>query len=283
MKENGKKIQRKWQENSKISLNFDPLGNPLEEKEEEKKKKDSSVWTSKRILLVEPHADDIFLSMGGFCLSRLREENIYLCTVTSPSKYNEEDSAKLKKYFPNWHFKNLGFSDILFRSSEVKSLREKFGEEYTISQAFSEYNPKDKIERLKNSILELNPDILFIPLGIQHPMHVLVHDTLKKLTKKTFCYGDLPYIIKNMNFMQKNIRCAYWNRIFPFFLSQEMMKEKIEIFSEIYAKQFFYFMNLLSENFCEIFYKGENEDESSFFNFSEKNKILCCSLKEQRK
>jgi len=108
-------------------------------------------------VVVEPHADDAFLSTHGHILSWVKQGH----TV---------------------HIVTLHMSDNPVRLTEAKAYADKVG------AAWTEHNIGDGVPSV---VLPAGQVIL--PLGIRHPDHVLARQTLE--TPDAWYYLDMPYAL----------------------------------------------------------------------------------------
>lgn len=124
-----------------------------------------------KYLIVEPHADDAFLSLGHH-LGKVWRGNTDCAIVTL-------------------------FPETVRRAEEGQAFAFAVGCEYFTKNAETE-QPFDTLKRV---VKHFNPDQIVGPLGIQHPQHVEVHHMIRGLVKRSVAwyYLDTPYQLKLKN------------------------------------------------------------------------------------
>jgi len=151
----------------------------------------------KRILLVEPHPDDVCL---GFLYSVKRKEADY--HLISVSSHNGRDSKKFCEGMGiEWHstkwVDDIPYQKYRISPHEIRKRRCPYSYQriYYLEQHEEEYL---KIEKLiAKAVEEIGCDVVVTTLGILHPVHVLVsiacQTIARELGKELIYFADFPY------------------------------------------------------------------------------------------
>ena len=123
-----------------------------------------------KLVIVEPHSDDAFLSLGWHLETVWKHLNKTIVTVFCDDKRANE-AAK--------------FADTVNSGHVSLNL-----EEHNMNSELSDNSP---IEGLLETVSQLKPTQLIIPLGLQHPDHIRVRRTF---TDDCYFYLDTPYQCK---------------------------------------------------------------------------------------
>lgn len=131
-----------------------------------------------KILVVEPHADDAYLSVGWHVESLWAEHQVAILTVYSDEK----------------------------RDAESKVWADKVGADHTslglpLTNMAEEYDGTTE-PKLLEFCTTTAWDVLVIPVGLQHPDHIKTRETLKHL--QAWHYLDTPYCSKIKNAEEMN-------------------------------------------------------------------------------
>ena len=129
-------------------------------------------------IVVEPHADDAFLSMGHH-LENWRKDGHITCIITVFSgtrKRAKDAEAYAKAIKAQW-----------------------FGCGFVEQEEISEVAIKDFVNLYTRHMQGLNssPFELYIPLALTHPEHILVRNALEEIS--TGFYVDQPYAMTQKN------------------------------------------------------------------------------------
>lgn len=126
------------------------------------------------MLIVEPHADDAFLSMGGL-IERFRDKIHFIMTVYSGTRKRGED-AKRYADAVGVPWIGLGFEE----SGGFMDKPAALVDEAKVAEQIAGYF-----------------DPIVLPLGIgQHPEHLYIRELFEKSGNKKFYYVDQPYASK---------------------------------------------------------------------------------------
>lgn len=229
----------------------------------------------KKVHVIEPHPDDALGSASGLCYSN--GANVILHTITKTA--DERDSVTLgkdihRKYksvrkipniikqykyeMPDLHWDNrcndteTGYSELLNKYIEM------YGEKHV-------NNLLENIEKIICTAKKDNAYVAF-PLGIEHPMHMLVTyacvSLIKKLDldrEKVIIYVDHPYDFQNAgtgrlkkaeNYIQTELGMSLI-RCDDISIDQSILKD---IITEIYGqKHYGEFGGSLENTFCSYF------------------------------
>lgn len=215
---------------------------------------------SKKILLIQPHSDDILLSAASILFSKKKKDEIIVLTVEKDEKRLEEDRML---------FENLGIKLIY---PLTKTISEGFHKEF-----FGNKLPFNEDECLKfcydklgASIIDLKQELnktlkkykkkqfkIVTCLGVGHPYHLLINNL-------TFKYSDLfyrefphSYKRRNQEFFNDTL-AKYYNPIFQYGkLSDKEHDLKKEYFHKFYKSQrslLFYEKRFFDQKLVETFF-----------------------------
>lgn len=161
-----------------------------------------------KVLIIEPHGDDALCS----CSSIMRDKNNLVTVLT----LSERPSDKLKNHYDN--IENTIFLDLndlnygrrpkvsthdihrkYLNNEDVYNLYKNL-----VIETFEEYKDTKEIikESIKSYLLSDIYEYVVFPLGLCHPYHIVVAESIKELIednnllkRKKFClYVDKPYI-----------------------------------------------------------------------------------------
>ena len=184
------------------------------------------------ILLVEPHPDDILLSLYHIIKKYLSlSDNLYLITVTQPDR-NKEDSSKFCGKMNIKYLGNLQLENISWRLRA--SYRSSWDELYHYYEKYF----KDKDVFLSNILKIINQnkiDIVFSPLGILHPEHYFVRFCLDLISTEKRYYADVPYQYRKYGL--RLILTSGKITTFEYIPTEAQVQEKIDIFLDCYHSQ----------------------------------------------
>lgn len=151
----------------------------------------------KRILLVEPHPDDVCL---GFLYSVKRKEADY--HLISVSSHNGRDSKKFcEEMGIEWH-STKWVDDIPYQKYRISPHEiRKRGCAYSYQRIYYLEQHEEKylkIEKLITKVVEeIGCDVIVTNLGILHPIHVLVSIACEQIAerqnKELIYFADFPY------------------------------------------------------------------------------------------
>lgn len=129
-----------------------------------------------RRLVVEPHADDAFLSLGAHIEQWTKDsDEVRIMTVLATPK----------------------------RAEESKAYAHAVGAHHYL--VFSEEKPHDKpltddaLSHLAEFITLQQADVLYLPLGIKHPEHLAVASLAARSYPIAHRYFDIPYVTVQRN------------------------------------------------------------------------------------
>lgn len=159
-------------------------------------------------IIIEPHADDAFLSLGGHIELWNKSEVTKIITVFSGTRKRSNDAINYSK--------------------QVGCLWEGLG--------LDETKDSFKIESIKELISKT--DDLFIPLALTHPQHTEVRENIEKEYFNLFYYLDQPYALtqKNSNLITEKIKGLY---CYSFYKPNSKKYRHISLFKD--QQKFFYY------------------------------------------
>jgi LmbE family N-acetylglucosaminyl deacetylase len=153
-----------------------------------------------RALLIEPHPDDVVLSMGG-SLVQFAKNSIDITCLCMFSKGGQKEP--IRKAENRYVWEELLGCDLLFGDLADYAYRkeEKISELHTYRECVS---------MIQRTISAVKPDFLIGPMGIgEHIDHTLVNEALmniiKKKSIKIIFYEDFPYANRDKYYYMKAI------------------------------------------------------------------------------
>jgi len=187
--------------------------------------------------IIEPHYDDAWLSMGNYILAH--PEIDFTIISVSCSKYNDKNETELlPKYAKNIKITySLRAPDLVWKDrilpdpKTVDERQESVGTYMNVSAV----NIFTIRKNLCTIFSDNDYDMTFIPLGIQHPMHVV----LGAILGGTHTYLDSPYaykkkflpLVKELTIGSEDV----WEH------GIDNNERKTEIFKKVYKSQSFFF------------------------------------------
>lgn len=148
------------------------------------------------IVVVEPHCDDAFLSVGWHLQHVWKEEQRTIVTVFSEPKRSSEAKA---------YADHIGAASIALGLTETP---------------MAENSRRRIIPELRDCLRALQADWLVFPLGLQHPDHVNVALTCPEYNRDTqpLFYVDTPYQTKQKlaeEIKDKTHGMVLWSMYYP--------------------------------------------------------------------
>lgn len=139
-----------------------------------------------KVLVIEPHVDDAFLSVGWHIEKIWEETNVDILTVFSDDRRAKEGHTYAHSIPNVVRYETLGLDE---------------------SKMLSEPDPERRIPELTAFLAtaQTKYQIVYAPLGLQHPDHIAVSNTVKRSLqrKNQRCrpvfYLDQPYASKLKN------------------------------------------------------------------------------------
>jgi len=123
-----------------------------------------------KIVVVEPHCDDAFLSLGGHLETLWKDLDRTIITVFGDAKRDQEARN---------YAEAIGAKSITLGLTESRMLSE-----------LRESLPIPELQETIRGLRLLPRDVLAFPLGLQHPDHYRVRDAA---TSRAVFYTDTPY------------------------------------------------------------------------------------------
>ena len=215
-----------------------------------------------KIAIIEPHYDDCWLNMGGLMLKNPYHK-YKIITISKDDKWgnNENNTKKLSNFFPNFRSIDFRYDSLDVNIESVKKQLKKKGIKNLEELFFSLNKTKGNSEILEKIDKEIRHyDIVFFPLGINHPMHKVVGNWT--VDKPIIKYLEYPYAFykekkENLQKLTKNM-CKFEYDI------SSVVLEKEKIFREVYTSEIF-ILNLpecsvrLKDLKKEVFYSNSKE------------------------
>lgn len=187
-----------------------------------------------RVLFIEPHPDDVILSMGGSLIQFVKNSLDVTCLCVF-SRCGQQESVRKAENRYVWEKLlgcNLVFGDLVNYSCRNK---EEISELYTYRECVS------MIQRI---MWEVKPDFLIGPMGIgEHIDHILVNEALMSIIKKEpfkiIFYEDFPYANRDKYYYMKAInKVKHKIDITPLYnLITEQVEDKVKL-NMVYQSQY---------------------------------------------
>lgn len=202
------------------------------------------------ITIISPHIDDAFLSLGGTILkwinnnTPVRIEYVFsISNWTNPNnilgqqyKNNLKDVTKIRKN------EELEICKIANHSYTFLD----FKYDINIELSKQKVNKQNIINNLKNQISI--GSIVFFPLGISHPQHLLVREIglefLKAQEYDVKFYEDLPYMAERTSYTEIIDQISQFN--FHPIISEIDINKKIEILKLYSSQVSHHWLNVIS-------------------------------------
>ena len=151
-----------------------------------------------RVLLIEPHSDDLVLSMGGSILQLVKNglDIVCLCVFS-----NGGQLEKARKDEGRYVWRELLGGRLLFGELTDYAYRKEKG----IAEMHAY---RECVSIVQRTMSEFKPDFLIGPMGIgEHMDHVLINNALVNVAKrncaKIFFYEDFPYVNRDKYYYMK--------------------------------------------------------------------------------
>ncbi len=217
-----------------------------------------------KIAIIEPHYDDCWLNVGGFMLSN-PQHKYRVITISKDDNWgnNINNTKKLIKYIPHFESVELRYESLDVNIQKVKQQIEEIGTN-SLDDLFAEVNSlsdvNECVDRIKKTIKGFGA--LFLPLGINHPMHIMIGGW--EFDIPTLRYQEYPYAYyyeEGSNLMNLTKGMKKFN-----FDILKVINKKERIFREIYASEIFVLdlpecSKSLSELDKELFYSKDDKGE----------------------
>lgn len=209
-----------------------------------------------KILLIEPHPDDICLSMYNILKRQSLGKNEFcLLTVTNHKKETSEEFCKIMGLN---YLGSLDTPDVDWKLRVNHNLIKKSLDPWRVMlfEYGLNFDPLELIplNELRNVIEYNSIDKIIIPMGLLHPMHFLVRLVAGLLEIDRLYYADTPYQYRKYGeHLISTSELKLYKRLIS---SKEEVDEKINVFLKCYKSQRSIVMNTWNES--KNFYdKGE--------------------------
>lgn len=156
-----------------------------------------------KLLIVEPHADDAFLSVGGHIENRWSAVDVTILTVFSDKRRAKE--AAVYAAAVGVDHKTLGLTESKMLSEQVE----------VVIPELAAYCQSTEYDRIIG------------PLGLQHPDHINVRTTLALFNPHL--YLEIPYMMKGKNQIALNSNC-YDGRVMSIYTPNKRKWRHIPVF-----------------------------------------------------
>lgn len=196
-------------------------------------------------LIVEPHPDDIVLSMHGILCSEIRKDwgDIFVLTI---SDVNGRDSRKYCDSIGVGLVDMETLGDINFGENKLNANAVRAAANpWLMQRSIYGNNFGDELVEvstlIKNAINKYNIDMIVGPVGIFHPLHVIVSIAIEILDIPAFIkmfYADTPYQFRVYgsrtldDFVSQGF-CPCYN----FKPSEDDVKDKLKLFRRCYPTE----------------------------------------------
>lgn len=195
--------------------------------------------SKQKLLLVQPHSDDILFSCSYFLFSD--KYDVEVLTVENNEKRIAEDKALFKFIGIPFHHLEVEFDDQSYYGYHKKYktvnvedslfyLREYFGSSVlnNIELALAEF---------VNNFTKKNKGCVVVsPWGIGHPFHLFVRDTLEKYISVLWYYREFPHSYKKRSQHQVEEQKEKYELLFEKPID-DFFDVKYELFKKFYKTQ----------------------------------------------
>jgi LmbE family N-acetylglucosaminyl deacetylase len=198
----------------------------------------------KKILIIEPHSDDSFIGAGGFLQKYKDQYDFYFCLVAaSDLELRHRTVTRDERLLEYQNFVDY-VGGTWIRPSSTK---------YTLPLDFDsilDQFPRSTLVRLvEDAILEVKPDVIMTMGPSFHLDHSIVYETVIAATRPTFNHKtETIYIMENPTYVHKLYRTDMDNPNVYVELNEDIIKEKIKAFKDIFKSQIRPMDNYLSSN-----------------------------------
>lgn len=164
---------------------------------------------NKKLLLVQPHSDDILFSCSHLLFDDSYEKEVL--TIENNSKRIAEDERLYQFLDIPFHHLDVEFDDQSYYGYHKKYkevtveqsydyLRE-FFDSYTLNEI------EDAVEKFLSKFFKRNraEDVMVVaPWGVGHPFHLFIRDILEKKISVMWYYREFPHSYKRRSQVQVN-------------------------------------------------------------------------------
>lgn len=248
--------------------------------------------------IIEPHPDDAIGSASGLCYSDHIISTLHTITrVVDKRDYVNMDSAScttyqnVKKPFNIQQHKKYELCDLHWDMRMKESAREYKEVALQYGKLYSEFEQLDRLEEVISGIIKqsIKEDaFVAFPLGIEHPMHMLVSFLCMKYMKKLsfpmnriIVYIDHPYDFQNLSTNRIDLAHSYLESKFDNTLFTRYDDGSINpkllgsVISEIYGeKHFAEFDGTLEKTMCSYLISDDAFEVCKNFLSLHKNNVL---------
>lgn len=139
----------------------------------------SICFINMRTLIISPHLDDAIFSLGNFIQEM---DDVTILTVFGGMPTDEEGFQKYRTL----HWEHQKACEVL-------------GVTYTnldfLDDVYGLQDEAEILRVLKKAVQAIEPDEIYVPVGIHHPDHKLVNKIFSENFKIDYLYCELPYAV----------------------------------------------------------------------------------------
>ena len=153
----------------------------------------------KKILIIQPHSDDILFSCSHFLF--LPQYEVQVLTVENDPKRIAEDEKLFEFLNIPFHHLDLDFKDESYYEFH-KNYKEvtveatyKYLNEYFGSETLKEIEEM-LVNWVRKFLKENKGYTVVVPWGVGHPFHLFVRETLQSLVSNLLYYREFPHSYK---------------------------------------------------------------------------------------
>lgn len=214
----------------------------------------------KKILLIQPHSDDILFSASKYLFNKDKYKDIVLLTVENNPIRNKEDEDLAEVFgITNIHLKSLEKDESYYHFYKEDKKR-KFSFEKSYSSLVDYLGDKilieikEELNKVVDSYKKKGYEIVCC-LGVGHPMHYFVRLCIEK--KVDIFYRDFPHSYKRKTAECVATELGDFKLKNSYKLSEEQHEMKWDIAYQVYKTQrslLFFEKGYIDKNLPEEYY-----------------------------
>ena len=193
----------------------------------------------KKVLLVQPHSDDIMFSATYYLFNRAKYKKMTLLTVESDEKRLAEDLSMAEHFNLKQIKFPIEYQDKTYYTYYKTLDRKTYNLEDSLEACVEELG-LNKLLKIKARLVKTVKKYkekgyeIVVPLGVGHPMHQFIADSLKDLAD--VFYRDFPHSYKRKTKQPMLDRLEDYKLSFTHF-DKDQHDEKFKLLYQFYKTQ----------------------------------------------